>query len=34
MENIRNRIDVKLVHNKKCYLILMYKTKLYVEQNI
>ena len=32
MENLGNRIDVKLVNNKKYY--LKYTSKLYIIQNI
>ena len=34
MENVRNRIKVKLVSNKKDYLKMGIQTKLYVTQNI
>ena len=34
MENLRNRIDIKLVYNKKDHLKWTSKTKLYVTKNI
>ena len=34
MENLRNRIDIRIVSNKKGYLKMDMKTKLYVSKNI
>ena len=34
MENLRNRIDVKLVNNEKKLFKMYIKAKLYVSQNI